>query len=167
AVKEHGGDEAPVFAALQRSGKDRAELRQLVVVVLGVDRGLVEPDQRDDDEQRHRQRGAALHRLFSSIAETRRIRRCANRGNISFIRMYRAAASGTMRRWRPSSAESTIARATRSGLTAGISREAPGILPRSARVKNSESVVPGQTRATRTPRPMTSSRSASVKPMIA
>ena len=43
-------------------------------------------------------RRAALHRPFSSIAETRRMRRCANRGNISFIRMYSAAAGGTMRR---------------------------------------------------------------------
>src|SRR5436190_13553953 len=40
AVKEHGGQETPVFAALQRAGKNRAELRQLVVVVLRVDGGL-------------------------------------------------------------------------------------------------------------------------------
>ena len=48
-----------------------------------------------------------------------------------------------------------------------INRDAPGILPRSAFTKNSVSTVPGQISETRTPRPITSSRNASVNPTIA
>src|SRR4051812_2379765 len=117
-----------------------------------ADRDLVDEDADDGDGAAESRGKAAQHHSIS--VETRRMKKWATRGNSSFSRMYSAANGGRMRRYFPSSAALQIARATRSGFTARISREAPGIFPRSAFSKNSVSVVPGQTRATRTPRPI-------------
>src|ERR1019366_4197950 len=178
-VQEHRRDEPPELVTDEHPANDRPErFQHLTVDVAGqnvairskprtAEEHLEDEDDGDHNQQRHRHRRFASHDFVSMTAEARRIRMWARRGKSSLICMNIAAPNGRMRRYLPSSAASAIARATFSGLMARISRDAPGILPRSAFTKNSVSTVPGQTMATRTPRLSTSSRSVSENPITA
>src|SRR6185295_19140125 len=146
AVEEHRAEQAPVFVLDEDAvAHDRAEAGQLVAIQPGAGDDLDgEADQDRGDQDRSGRSGPdtpRIHRRSSSV-EARRMKRCASWGHASLKRMYIAASSGRMRRYRPSCAAAQIARATRSGGMPGISREAPGIFRRSAVSKNPVSVVP-------------------------
>src|SRR2546428_1645850 len=87
AVEEHGGDEPEIFAALEQTRHDGTEIDHALIAEVSAGRSLVSPNGRDDDEERCRDRREARNHPFSSSAETRRMRRCASRGENSFNRM--------------------------------------------------------------------------------